>query len=285
MVQNKNIIAWVVAAVLALSLGIGFLNYQSSHPSTDDAYVNAHIINISAQVTGPVANIYVQNNQQVTKGQVLFTIDPRPFQYAVSRAQASLADAQAALKVAQNNVPRILTLVNTGRESLASGTTAQGQLDKANADVQFAQANLAQAQLNLSYTSIVAPASGTLINFNLQNGDMVNADQQVFALVDNQQWWIDANFKETDLKRIRPGELANIKIDIYPGVTFKGYVDSISIGSGAAFALLPPEDATGNWVKVTQRFPVKVVIVEPNPNYPLRVGASSDVTINTNSHS
>jgi membrane fusion protein (multidrug efflux system) len=101
--------------------------------------------------------------------------------------------------------------------------------------------------------------------------------------VDTHEWWVDANFKETDLHRIHPGQPAQITLDMYPGVTFHGEVLSVSPASGAAFSLLPPENATGNWVKVTQRFPVKVSVLDPDPAFALHIGASSTVTINTRS--
>lgn len=143
---------------------------------------------------------------------------------------------------------------------------------------------MAQAQLNLKYTHITAPTSGFIANLTLRQGDTVTAYQQLFALIDNQSWWVQANFKETQLTRIRPGQSATIKVDMYPRRTFSGRVMSISSAAGASFSLLPPENASGNWVKVTQRFPVKVLITAHDPRYPLRLGASSTVTINTTSH-
>ena len=103
----------------------------------------------------------------------------------------------------------------------------------------------------------------------------------MFDLVELSPWWVNANFKETQLKRIKPGQIATVTVDMYPDHPFKGVVDSISVGSGSAFSLLPPENATGNWVKVTQRIPVKILITNTSSQYPLRVGSSAVVTVDT----
>ena len=110
----------------------------------------------------------------------------------------------------------------------------------------------------------------------------MQAGTPAFAVIEDGRWWVDANFKETDLARIRRGQKATVRLDMYPGLTLDGVVESISPGSGASFSVLPPENATGNWVKVTQRFPVRVKITSaPNANKPLRLGSSANVTIDT----
>ena len=149
-----------------------------------------------------------------------------------------------------------------------------------NAKIKAAQAEVSNLKLQLSYTNITAPSSGYINNLNLRQGDTVAAFQPVFALVDDEHWWVAANFKETDLERIKVGQPATIILDMYPKHLYQGKVTSISTGSGSAFALLPAENASGNWVKVTQRFPVWVSIENSKP-YPLRIGASATVKINT----
>ena len=114
----------------------------------------------------------------------------------------------------------------------------------------------------------------------LTKGQYVAVGQQVFGLVDNDSWWIDANFKETDLERVKESQPVEIKLDMYRHSKYKGTVQSLSYASGTTFSLLPPQNATGNWVKVTQRFTIRIK-VENNPKFPLRVGASADVQIDT----
>ncbi|HXG78101.1 MAG TPA: HlyD family secretion protein [Methyloceanibacter sp.] len=149
------------------------------------------------------------------------------------------------------------------------------------------QLRAAAAQLNKAAhervrTHVTSPATGWVTNVNLRPGNIVQAGTPVFAVVEDGNWWVDANFKETDLGRIQPGQPATIRLDMYPGLVLDGTVESISAGSGATFSVLPPENATGNWVKVTQRFPVRIKIKNmPNPERPLRMGASATVRVDT----
>lgn len=149
--------------------------------------------------------------------------------------------------------------------------------------VKAAEASVETAKLNLNYTSVTAPSSGMIGNLTLRPGMVVTSGVNLFAIVDRSSFWIDANFEETKLKRIRIGQSADIKLDMYPDITFHGTVSSISAANGSTFSLLPPENATGNWVKITQRFTIRILIPvnELTDKYPLRVGASAKVVINT----
>lgn len=184
-------------------------------------------------------------------------------------AQAALNAAQAALAASKADLQRALN--------------QQGSPGSRNARIRAAAATVAKAQLDLSYTKIVAPAPGILGKVRIRPGAMVEVGQALFPLVEDNSFWIDANYKETDLERIKVGQPASITVDIYPDKTFHGKVVSLSPASGAAFSLLPPENATGNWVKVTQRIPVRLDIRDPDPSHPLRIGASCVVTIDTTS--
>ncbi len=329
--NKKKLISYTLFTILVIALAIGgyfYIEHKKYFPSTDDAYIQANIINIAPQVTGEVNRVYVQNQQYVKKGQLLFTLNPKPFNDALNKAEAKLdttthqvkaagagiiaaqalvEERQAELNNTQKNTRRILTLVKRRLFAKASGDKAIRQLKVAEASLKAAKSKLAQAKaelgdpgesnariraakaavsrakLNIKYTRISAPNDGYLIKFNLRSGTEVTAYRQLFALIETNQWWVNANFKETDLERIRMGQKATIQVDMYPSITFNGVVTSISRGSGASFSLLPPENATGNWVKVTQRFPVRIKIVNPDPNHPLRIGSSVNVTINTRS--
>ncbi len=145
-----------------------------------------------------------------------------------------------------------------------------------------AAAGLDKATHERVRTHVTAPANGWVSNVNLRPGALVQAGTPAFAIIEDGNWWVDANFKETDLGRIKPGQKATIGLDMYPGATLDGTVESISAGSGATFSVLPPENATGNWVKVTQRFPVRIRITStPDTDTLLRMGASATVTIDT----
>ena len=279
--HKKSFIIWGIIAVVAIILAYLTATYLARHPSTDDAYVQADTINIAAQVTGPVADIYVRDHQLVAKDQVLFMIDPAPFQIAVARAQATLNAQQAALLLATENGRRILHLVKLGQESKSAGDQVQAQIDTAKAELAADQAQLTQAQLDLEHTRITAPRAGVVTQFLLQPGNNVTANNTLFMIVEQDNFWVDANFKETQVARIKPGQPVKIVLDMFPKKVFYGVVDAVSSASGSQFSLLPPENASGNWVKVTQRFPVKISITNPDPNFPLRVGATATATIDT----
>jgi membrane fusion protein, multidrug efflux system len=277
---KKAMALTLVFVVLAL-IGFVYWLYSLTFVATDDAYVNANVVQIAPQVTGQVLELDVQNNQKVSAGQILFRLDPQPFILALKQAQAQLAIDQANLVNAKITAKRIFSLAAEGVVSAQARDDALAKLNSAEAQVTLDKAAIQTAQLNLSYTTVVAPADGWVSNMTLRPQDTVDANQPQFALIANNQFWVDANFKETDLARIKVGASAKIKVDMYPNYTFDGEVESISGGSGNAFALLPPQNATGNWVKVTQRVPVKVIILHPDPAYPLRIGTSALVTIPT----
>ena len=183
-------------------------------------------------------------------------------------ARTQLATAQAGLRAAQAN--------------LEQARSALGSKGKDNAAVQAAQAAVDQAQLDLQHTMVEAPTAGKVANLTLRPGDTVQPGAPLFSLIGNSDYWADANFKETELERIRPGQTATITVDMYPDHPFRGVVESVSGGSGTAFSLLPPQNATGNWVKVTQRVPVRVRFVNPDPRYPLRIGTTATVEVRAN---
>lgn len=174
------------------------------------------------------------------------------------------------------------------REALAAigGSTAI-PIDQQPA-IQEAKASLEQARLNLGYTTITAHFSGYVTKRQVKVGNWVQPGQPLMALVplDLKELWIEANYKETQLTNVHIGQPADIRVDTYPQTTFKGVVKSIMAGTGAAFSLLPPENATGNWVKVVQRVPVRIELLPPFPeNQPLRLGMSTIVTIDTRDRS
>ena len=225
----------------------------------------------------------------------------------LSAAEAQLSAAKATFKNADDAFERASKLASDGNlsnDALEQAQTAKDQaeaqvkaaesarnaardqLGKAgdnNAGIRAARAELDQAKIALSHAVVQAPASGWIANISLRPGQVVSPGQPLFSLVEDSDWWVSANFKETDLDRIKPGQSATIGIDMYPGMTISGKVESIGAGAGAVFSLLPSENATGNWVKVTRRFPVRIALDTPPSDTAkrLRVGASTLVTIDT----
>lgn len=324
-----RILRWCVIGVAALALiGGGYWYYEHGlrYPSTDDAYIKANVVNIAAEVSGRAIKVPVDDQDLVKKGELLFQIDPRPFQLKVAHADAQLSLAkqqvgadQAAVEAAEAQVNNVQAKLNNDqlrykrlRSLRAHNSVSQADLDDAqavlkssraslalakarlneakmklgstgenNATVHQARANLKMARLNLGYTTVRAPCDGRISNLSMRPGDVIQPQRPLFALVCIHEYWVYANYKETDLGRIRPGQKATIKVDMYPNHSFHGVVESIAPASGAAFSLLPPENATGNWVKVTQRVPVRIRITDDDRAHPLRVQTSTTVTIDT----
>lgn len=222
---------------------------------------------------------------------------------AVAAAQALVAQRNAELRNAQSTEQRAIELtrqklisqqsaetmatgaataaaaVRAAQANLEQATSALGDAGAKNAAVRAAAARLAQAQLDLAHTRITAPASGLIANLEIRPGSMVQQGVPLFTIIGDNEYWVDANFKETELRRVKPGQEARVVMDMYPKHQFKGVVQSLSGGAGQAFSLLPAQNATGNWVKVTQRVPVRVQILDPDPDYPLRIGTTATVRV------
>ena len=316
----KIILAVAILAIGALGLWF-YWQRQSQYPSTEDAYIQANIITIAAQITGAVKSVEITENQPVKAGDVLFMLDDTLLRNAVIQAQAhndtiaqmaesltrevdaasaAVASATTAKKAADDQLARSTTLLQQGNiaqsvletdrskaaQAAAALDGARSQLAAAQAAVSAnsqsaleAAAQLVSAQTNLGQAIVTAPVDGWVTNVSLRPGSVVAAYQPLFSLIDASEWWVSANFKETDLVRIAPGMAVTVSVDMLPGRTFAGHVDSVGMGSGATFALLPAQNASGNWVKVTQRFPLRVALDAVDPG--LKVGASATVTVDT----
>ncbi|ALF55839.1 secretion protein HlyD [Nostoc piscinale CENA21] len=417
-----------VGAITAGTFGYNYWQYASSHEETDNATVSGHVHQVSSKIPGTVAQVLVNDNQEVQPGQLLVKLDPRDYQSKVQQAAAALANArsqaeaaaanialtaettnakttqaqgdvsgalsaistaQAAVKEAQAGIPAAQADVELAQAGIPAaqaqvaqananlqkaetdynrynslykeGAIARQQLDAAKAayDVALAQKNAAvqgveqaqarlasakvgvaqaqsrlaqaqegvtsaqaklaasrgglqqatagtqdtsvkrsqyeaakaaiaqaeaslkDAQLQLSYTNITAPSAGRVGKKTVEVGNRIQAGSPLMAIVDNENWVV-ANFKETQLERMRPGQPVEVKLDAFPHHTFSGKVDSISPASGAQFALLPPDNATGNFTKVVQRIPVKIVLDQKSiQGYDSRItpGMSAEVSV------
>ncbi len=315
----------LVALIIAALIG-SYYTYNLYYPSTNDAYIGANLLDVSAKADGFIQNIYVENNQFVKKGQLLLEINPNVYkvnlnkvendrQYAISGlnaqakavqiAQTNLNKAKSDYTLAKQLAIRYQNLyqsqsgskqdmqmytakaevaIEQVKQTEALLETAKQQYAAAKTQIAVAENNIQTAQIYASYTKVFAPVDGYVSNLNLVTGQLIKAGEPIFGLIDNNKWWVDANFKETQLNRIKIGQRAEVILDMYSH-KYHGIVKSISYASGNTFALLPSENATGNWVKVTQRFTVRVQLQNDNPTYPLRVGSSADVTIDTRSKS
>jgi membrane fusion protein (multidrug efflux system) len=208
---------------------------------------------------------------------------------ATDTARSQIAEAEAGIRMAESRQVQ----ARAGEQQAAAGLrTAQTGPDQvaatraraasAQARVEQAKATLAQAELNLQYTTVKAPARGIVSKKSVNPGQVVQNGQPLMALVQSGDVWITANFKETQLADMRPGQKATVEVDAFDGRTFQGHVDSIAAATGARFSLLPPENATGNFVKVVQRVPVKIVLdANQDPEHLLRPGMSVSPTVYT----
>ncbi|MBX5479570.1 MAG: HlyD family secretion protein [Pyrinomonas methylaliphatogenes] len=415
------LLALGIALIVGAVVGIRYWLYARSHESTDDAFIEGHVVQVSPKVSGHIVKLYVTDNQEVKEGDLIAEIDPRDYQARLEQARAALDAALARQREAQASVAlvrattraniqqasavvqRARTDVETSRvaaaaeqrrvaqaraavataeanlaqaraqvaaaeaeatranadvaryqalrakdeisqqrldQAIAAARTASAQLEAARSRVAAAEAQLnearaaaaaaeenarraqtqigsaqaqvgealgrlaqaetapqqvavtqaqaetatasieqlraavEQAELELSYTKIYAPTSGRITRRAVEEGMLVQAGQPLMAIVANDVWVV-ANFKETQVGRMRPGQPVEIRVDAYPDKVFRGHIDSIQAGTGARFSLIPPENATGNYVKVVQRVPVKIVFDEPpDPQHMLAPGMS-----------
>jgi len=383
---------WGVVLVVLLAAGFGgyrWWQYSRVHVSTENAYVQGHIVRIAPRIPGTVTGVLVDDNELVAEGDVLVELDRRDYEVALKESQARVKIAEARLGAATLGVPlereqtearvseaeagvgrirkslaqasseletareqvrgakatlekvgldkrrvsrlrdsgvlpqegydevvklfdvaeanyqaavaqeraaeaRVQSLEEQIEESLAkvafarTGTTATEirhfEMQSLEGDLARAEADLEQASLDLSYTTITAPVAGMVSEKTVEVGHRVQPGQTLMAVVPLNDLWVVANFKETQLTNVRVGQPVKIKADVYPGHTYHGIVESISAGTGAVFSLLPPENATGNWVKVVQRVPVKIMLNDPPaPERRLRVGLSVKAIVDTSS--
>ncbi len=268
------------AAALAALIGGGlYVLLAPPTVSTDDAFVEGHVIPVSAKIAGHVERVLIDDNQVVKAGDVLAEIDPRDFQTRLDSARGKVASDRAEAAKTEADLKRAAALFARDEASKQDLDHAQAAADAAKADVSQSDAALRQAELDLSYTKILAPESGRVTRKAVEPGAYVSVGQSILALVPEESWVV-ANFKETQLTRMRVGQAAEIRVDAYPDRKLRGRVDSIQDGTGARFSLLPAENATGNFVKVVQRVPVKIVLEDkPSGGRALAPGMSVEATV------
>lgn len=337
--SRKRLILMFSVPLLLAAVGLYFWLSSGKTVSTDNAMVGAPVVSISPEISGRIVEVAVKENQAVKAGDLLFRIDPRPYEIALMQAQASLgsanvqvsqmagtADSKAAdvyaktadigmrksdVSLASENYQRQAALMKRGfttraqfdearaalvaaqqaeisavaqrRASVSTAESARAMLGNGGLGVQpqvlAARAQVAKARLDLTRTQVRAPIAGVVTQTNrLQLGNMALQALTAMSIVGTGESWIEANFKETQLTKVRPGQRANVSFDAIPGKDFRAQVIGVGAGTGSEFSLLPPQNATGNWVKVTQRVPVRLRLIDV-PDRPLVAGWSADVTV------
>jgi len=281
----------IIAAIAGYFIALDAAKYES----TEDAYVETHTVAIAPKVTGQVIDMYVTDNQKVKEGDLVAQIDDTDYKVKLAEvtakyettllkqkgAKATFNAVDSQITLAKKNLDRYTELFKSGAASKLEYDNAKTAYDNAQAALTQAKENILskdanrvadadlkqlaaqkkQAELNLSYTKIYAPQSGSVTNKSIERGAYVQTGQPLFVIVPNNVWII-ANFKESQLKSMKAGQDVDIKVDTYPDKRFKGKVDSIQRISGAKSSLFPPENAVGSFVKIVQRIPVKIVFTE-----------------------
>ena len=321
-------VASVVIVLAAVGLGWFSLRLTYEHPRTDDAYVRANVVGIAAHVSGPIVELPIVDNQFVREGDLLFVVDPRPYEAVLAAAEAELAltdfnirSRAREVEAAEAEVERLAAqdaydrqylerieplleqefvtandvfearaeaaassaAVREARQRLDQARDLLAQLGDANAYRAAAEAAVADAALNVSYCEVRAPFDALITNLNISVGEYANEGEQVFALVDDREWYVMANFRETFLESIQPGMKVDVYLMAYPGQRFRGTVQGLGWAlfqpNGATVGILPQVDPTLNWVRLAQRFPVRIILEERDPERPFRMGATAVVTI------
>jgi membrane fusion protein, multidrug efflux system len=303
--RRRRAILFSVLSLIVLAAGAGYGAYWklvgSRYVTTDNAYTAAEVAVVTAEIDGPVAQVNVVDSQEVKRGDVLVVIDDTDARLALKQAEADLARARAQVVAATADVERSAidlkrreALVESGSVSgdelthVRNGASDAGAgLDVARAAVALAQARVDKARVDLGRTVIRSPVAGIIARRQVQLGQRVQPSIPLLSVVPVNEMYVNGNFKEVQLKKVRPGQRVELVSDLYGHkVAFHGIVEGFSGGTGAAFALIPAQNATGNWIKVVQRLPVRIRL---NPGelaaHPLRVGLSMNATVDLRSNS
>jgi membrane fusion protein (multidrug efflux system) len=302
--KRRVLLFSLLALAVAVAGGSGWAYWElvgSRYVSTDNAYTATEVALVTAEIDGPVADVRVFDSQTVKRGDILVVLDDTDTKLALRQAEADLARAQAQVASARANLERSgidlkrrEALVGSGSVSgdeltqVKNGATnARAALDAALATEALTQARLEKTKVDLGRTVIRSPVDGVIARRQVQLGQRVQPSVPLLSVVPVQDMYVNANFKEVQLEAVHPGQAVEMVSDLYgKSVVFHGVVDGFNGGSGAAFALIPAQNATGNWIKVVQRLPVRVRL-EPAEleAHPLRVGLSMTAKVDLSSKS
>jgi membrane fusion protein (multidrug efflux system) len=325
-----RLILLIVIPVAAVVAGGYWYEATGRYVSTENAYVKSHVIAVSPNIDGRVTNVFVEENQRVKSGDLLFKLDPEPYWMMVRMSDAKRETARqeiestraeyhqiiAEIEKAKSDVKYYENEANRQRQLANKAITTRTKLDEAefnltsakqdvatlrqkirtvvarlggdpkrdvetHPDYMAAETEKAMAEMNLGYTEIRAPIDGVVTRLKLEAGEWVEEGEPAFGIIAVDTTWIEANLKETQLTHVREGQEVKVEIDAYPDVVWNAKVASISPATGAEFSVLPPQNASGNWVKVVQRLPVRIAIEYSPDKPPLRAGMTATVTVDT----
>jgi RND family efflux transporter MFP subunit len=277
-----RVLVTLIAVVVAGLVGWQLWSYYMLEPWTRDGRVRADVVPVAADVSGLVSDVFVHDNEKVTKGQPLLRIDQRRFEYALAQAKAAVVDRQVTLDQNNRDLARSknLTIVAITPQQVEK---SQQAVDVAQAQLDDANASLDVAKLNLERSTIVAPVNGIVTNFSLQPGQYINAGASILALIDSDTFRVEGYFEETKLRRIHIGDSATVKLIGDPN-EISGHVESIASGiedqsRSTSSDLLASVNPTFNWVRLAQRVPVRIKLDNVPPQIRLVTGRTATVSV------
>jgi len=280
--STGRVLLTLVSLVVAVAVGWQLWSYYMLEPWTREGRVRADVVAVAADVAGLISDVFVHDNQKVTKGQPLFRIDQRRFHYALDQAKADVASRQATLDQAKRDLERSKSLTSA---AITAQQVEQRQqaVDVDQAGLDAANAALEVARLNLERSTVVAPVNGIVTNLDLLPGRYVNAGAAVFALLGSDTFRVEGYFEETKLRRIRIGEDATVKLIGDPRL-LSGHVESIAYGiedqnRSTSSNLLASVNPTFSWVRLAQRIPVRIKLDNVPPDLLLAAGRTATVSI------
>ena len=277
-----RVLLTLVVVLVATAVGWQLWSYYMLEPWTRDGRVRADVVTVAADVSGLISDVFVHDNEKVSKGQQLFRIDQRRFQYALDQAKAEVASRQTTLDQANRDLERSKAL-SSAAVTVQQVEQRQQTVDVDQAQLDAANAALEVARLNLERSTVVAPVSGIVTNFDLLPGRYVNPGAAIFALIGSDTFRVEGYFEETKLRRIRVGEKAAVKLIGDPRVIY-GHVESIAYGiedqnRGTSRELLASVNPTFSWVRLAQRIPVRIKLDNVPPDLLLVAGRTATVSI------
>ncbi|WGS63715.1 HlyD family secretion protein [Vibrio lentus] len=282
----KRYLITLLLFVAAGSVVYSYYQSYTSNPWTRDGQVSAYIVSITPRVTGQIIKIHVDDNSQVSKGDLLFEIDPSIYRAAYNKALATQKQALALLAKAKNEEQRAANLERRtpGAVPVLTLNNLSNAVETSSANVQVAKANVEEAHLNLEFTKVYAPTNGYITNFNLRVGSQVVANSPVVALIDEDSFWIEGYFKETDLVGVNPQDKAFVTLMMHNNVLLKGHIKSIGFGiakqdGSTGNDLLPNVNPNFQWIRLAQRIPIKVKLDNVPEDLQLRVGMTASIKI------
>lgn len=280
---------YLISLLLLAAAGtVAYTYYQSytSNPWTRDGQVSAYIVSITPRVTGQVTKVHVDDNSHVSKGDLLFEIDPSIYKAAYHKALATQKQALALLAKAKNEEQRAVNLQKRtpGAVPILTLNNLSNAVETSAANVELAKANVEEAQLNLKFTEVYAPTNGYITNLNLRAGSQVVANTPVVALIDEDSFWIEGYFKETDLVGVESNNKALVTLMMHNDILLEGHIKSIGFGiakqdGSTGNDLLPNVNPNFQWIRLAQRIPIKVELDKAPEDLQLRVGMTASIKI------